>query len=225
MKKEGNQKQYWEDYKLRRRRPEHPAVEALFEPRARYLQSLIGNQQDGSVLDVGCGNGFLTYYLEKVFDRVVGLDSSSAMLEINPCQEKVCGSVTALPFDDNSFDIVVESHLLHHLTPETVPVAIREMMRVSKSHVVLYEPNRNNPLMYMFARLVPEEHFALKFCRKYVSSHIEKAGGSSHSSRLEGTLVPNKTPAPIVPLCRFFNDTFLAATFGFYMRHTIDTNG
>ena len=223
MTKEGNQKQYWEDYKLRRRRPEHPAVKALFDPRANYLRSLLGKQQDGSVLDVGCGNGFLTYYLEKVFDQVVGLDSSSAMLEINPCQKKVCGSVMALPFDDKSFDIVVESHLLHHLTPETVPVAIREMMRVSKSHVVLYEPNRNNPLMYMFARLIPEEHFALKFCRKYVSSQIKKAGASSHSSRLEGALVPNKTPACIVPLCRFFNDTFLTATFGFYMRHTIDT--
>jgi SAM-dependent methyltransferase len=210
------QKEYWENYKKRRRTPEHPAVRALYEPRAKYLRELVPNTvAEPSILDVGSGNGFLTYYLDKTFHNAVGLDSSDAMLAINPCRNKICGSVLELPFEDNSFDVVVESHLLHHLEPKDVSIAIKEMTRVSKHHVVIYEPNRNNPLMYLFALIIPEEKFARQFSRRFIEMEVAKTGVFSTSSRLEGALVPNKTPANLVSFMKLFENTFVTRYQGF----------
>ena len=70
------QRQYWSRDQSERRPPSHPVVRALYEPRAEYLASLVTDAAGASVLDVGCGNGFMTIPLEQCFGRVVGADYS-----------------------------------------------------------------------------------------------------------------------------------------------------
>ncbi|MFA6322251.1 MAG: class I SAM-dependent methyltransferase [Candidatus Buchananbacteria bacterium] len=70
-------------------------------------------------LDGGCGHGALVYRLLQLgADKVVGFD-----LEPTPKLEKfsnynnfqfIQGSLTDMPFADNSFDLVVTSGVLHH---------------------------------------------------------------------------------------------------------------
>lgn len=134
-----------------------PAVEAYYEQpdlwklaryhddhdqrmRARAVSSLV-DPLCASLLDVGCGNGFITRQLKA--RRVVGLDlSQAALAEFEG--EYVCGSADNLPFDDASFDTVVCTELLEHLPQHSFERATREMVRVARRQIVIGVPFREN---------------------------------------------------------------------------------
>ena len=190
---------------------------ALCEPRASFLASLVAEPSTGSILDVGSGNGFLSARLERRFGSTVALDLAREMLVRNPCRGRVRASAIVLPFGDDAFDVVACSHLLHHLSVADRAAAVAEMTRVSRQAVVLYEPNRNNPMMFAFGLAVPEERMALQFSLAYVASLLPPAGLVRCSARVEGTVLPNKTPASLVPIMGALGRTPLRA-LGFYIR-------
>lgn len=78
-----------------------------------------------SIADCGCGNGFFQHYFEQVFGvPCVDIDFSTEMLRINPCANKICASVMALPFPDNSFDLVTHAvcfSITSHVKSSAVP--------------------------------------------------------------------------------------------------------
>jgi len=155
------------------------------------------------VLDVGCGNGFFTYYFSQLA-YTVGIDYSAHMLSINPCELLVRGSALSLPFKDDSFDLLFCSNLLHHLKNPTI--AIMEMRRVSRKFVVLSEPNRNNPFMALFSILIPEERGTLKFSLNYMRYLVEFYGLKVIASNSMGAIVPNKTPESLLEIFKKMNN-------------------
>ncbi len=101
------------------------------------------------ILDVGCGKGFLLYEFTQAVPgiEVVGLDISqyaidNAKQEIKPFLQ--LGIAQALPYEDNSFDLVYSITTLHNLYLFDLKKAIQEIERVSKgiSHIVV-ESYRN----------------------------------------------------------------------------------
>ncbi len=91
------------------------------------------------VLDVGCGTGELTRVCREESDAdVVGLDADAGLLSSVPGQT-VRGDATRLPFDTDSFDLVVCQALLINL-PDPV-AAVREFARVATDRVAAVEPN------------------------------------------------------------------------------------
>jgi len=91
------------------------------------------------ILDVGCGTGFLSLILAELGHEVVGIDLSEGML--SKARKKAeengydilfkLGDAENLPFDDDSFDAVVNRHLLWTLpNPDK---AIMEWGRVIKN--------------------------------------------------------------------------------------------
>jgi SAM-dependent methyltransferase len=92
-----------------------------------------------ALLDIACGPGIVSCFFAKRVKHVTGLDMVPAMLERAQrfqAQEQVpnvdwkLGQSTALPFPDETFDIVVTRFSFHHfLEPE---VALGEMKRVCK---------------------------------------------------------------------------------------------
>ena len=92
------------------------------------------------VLDVGCGNGFISQ-LHPNFD-IQGIDISDGMLALNPYQS-VKASAEEIPFSDNTFDFVICRSLLHHL--ELPVLGLKEMFRVLKpgGRWVCWDPNHN----------------------------------------------------------------------------------
>lgn len=100
------------------------------------------------VLDAGCGEGVLAWYLAKQGALVTAIDISrpnvenaKKFLEKKGVLEQVTviqGDAENLPFDDESFDIVVSSHVLEHL-PDFDKGA-RELHRVSKGMVIVALP-------------------------------------------------------------------------------------
>jgi ubiquinone/menaquinone biosynthesis C-methylase UbiE len=87
------------------------------------------------ILDLGCGTGVVACILRERLGgaaTIVGFDASPAMIEkaklLAPEMDWRGGNVTALPFDADSFDLVVCQDMLRVL-PDPVP-ALREVRRV-----------------------------------------------------------------------------------------------
>jgi len=96
------------------------------------------------VLDVACGPGIVTCAFAQQSSRAVGIDVTPAMLEVAQQRqveqhlsnlEWKLGDANELPFDDESFDVVVTRYSFHHLLNPAA--ALREMMRVCKPHGVV----------------------------------------------------------------------------------------
>ena len=105
-------------------------------PEATALASYI--PRGSLVLDVGCGNGKpITQALLSCGHRVIGLDSSSAMLTSfkQNCPEApaVMGTIQSCPFADCMFDAAVAWGVMFHLKPEDAITAIANVSRTLKS--------------------------------------------------------------------------------------------
>lgn len=100
----------------------------------------MSDRHSDKILDVGCGNGFLSQ-LYPNFD-IVGVDISDGMLANNP-HKWIKAPAEKLPFPDNHFDYVVCRSLLHHL--EDPEVGLKEMFRVLKpgGKWACWDPNHN----------------------------------------------------------------------------------
>ena len=215
-----SQKNYWEKDHSKRRSPFHPCVKALFEPRANYLKSLVNDSINSSVVDLGCGNGYFGVYLESKFKKLLSVDASENMLLLNPCKNKLHANVQNLPIENNTFDIATCSHLLHHLDKNDQIKAIKEMRRISKKNIVVFEPYRNNPLNFLFGMLVKEERELLKFSKKYLREIFHDAGAEKVKIEIEGCVLPNKSPSFWAPIGKALNKTFFRH-LGFYMKATV----
>jgi SAM-dependent methyltransferase len=208
------QRTYWERER-KRRSPDHPVIAAFVLPKINYISDH-ENLSRMSILDVGCGNGFFTYYFSKCA-YTVGIDYSHHMLKRNPCNLLIQGSALSLPFKTNAFDLVFCSNLLHHVKdPETV---VSEMMRVSKKFVVLSEPNRNNPLMALFSVLVHEERGQLKFSLRYLKNLAKSSGLNIIDACSLGSIVPNKTPLSLLGLFKIIDKKSVLGFYNIILAH------
>ncbi len=107
----------------------------------------------GNLLDVGCGPGFLLRALTATDARLSGIDASTAALALAgnvvppgraDLRRALC---TQLPFEDASFDAVVCLDVLEHLLVFDIEVAVAELVRVTRKHLIL-SINSDNPYAY-----------------------------------------------------------------------------
>lgn len=135
----------------------------------RYtLEELIGGKGNGTVLDVGTGTGFLANMISELGYRSVGIDFADGMMEIGKQNaakrgtkvEFVKGDGEALPFDDNSFDVVVNCRVLWLLLDPVT--ALKEWKRVLKPGGVLLS----------FIRITTQEEKAQKLLEKTASTQM-----------------------------------------------------
>lgn len=87
------------------------------------------------ILEVGCGKGFLLFDIIKHCPGidVVGLDISSYAIGKAPNQVSDClivGDAKSLPFEADSFDLVISINTLHNLLVFDLVSALREIERV-----------------------------------------------------------------------------------------------
>jgi SAM-dependent methyltransferase len=93
--------------------------------------------QDSSLLDIGCGKGFMLYDFKKAIPgiKISGIDISDYAIT-NSLEEikknlKV-GNANKLEFGDNSFDVVMSINTIHNLDQNECALALQEIERVSK---------------------------------------------------------------------------------------------
>lgn len=117
--------------------------------RLNRVEPLLNNNSGGpiSMLDVGCSVG-ATLEAARFFDwAAVGVDVSRDAVEY--CQQQGLQAQaidgTNLPFEDNSFDLVVNWHVIEHV--QDVRATLREWGRVLKPGGVLFleTPDASSP--------------------------------------------------------------------------------
>jgi SAM-dependent methyltransferase len=136
-------------------------VEHYLEKRARFV---IDHCPRGDGLDVGCGTGVLASRLAAAGYRMSGVDPSDGMLAIlrerAPEVDAVPASGSQLPYEDDSFDLVLCVAVLHHVgDPAEVRRTLEEMVRVSRpgGRVLVWDHNPRNPYWGPLMAKVPQD--------------------------------------------------------------------
>jgi SAM-dependent methyltransferase len=121
-------------------------------------------------LDFGCGPGHVIEALSPLGYRHVGFDVSLQNLRSTrrwTGAAVVLGDATRMPFADDTFDLVTESGVLHHI--EDWRSAVTEACRVSRRGVILdSEPSNDNLDWGRIARIVFEMRFPVFKLLSYV---------------------------------------------------------
>jgi SAM-dependent methyltransferase len=138
------------------------ADEIFTETEMEFLLAKISGSDD--VLDMGCGTGRFTVPLAERAASVTGLDISPQMLAVNGRKLAVRGlraelregDMIALPFPDESFDVVTSMLALMHIPVEDREQVFREASRVLKPGGRLLIGVKNS----VFERLFSGDRFA-----------------------------------------------------------------
>jgi SAM-dependent methyltransferase len=97
-----------------------------------------------SVLDVGCGEGWVCAELAHEGREVTGIDIVDVRKTALPSFQLWNGE--QLPFPDESYDVVALVFVLHHVPNELKPGLLREARRVARQRVFILEDTPRTPL-------------------------------------------------------------------------------
>ncbi|MGD2169786.1 MAG: class I SAM-dependent methyltransferase [Chlamydiota bacterium] len=111
----------------------------FWQPVVPTFQKYYNLSSESKILDVGCGKGFMLYDFMQIIPgvQVSGIDVSE--YAINNAKEEVkpylqVADAMELPFEDNSFDLVISINTVHNLAQNDLMIALKEIERVSKNH-------------------------------------------------------------------------------------------
>lgn len=125
------------------------------------------------ILDLGCGVGRFTQFLQSLGATVTGIDSCNEMLKYNS-GKTICAPVDNLPFDDNSFDAVLSVWTLQYLDLKPLVKTVEEIDRVLNFNgdVYLIEQLSNYGYDYVYPRFLSDYVCAFREMTnfEYVSS-------------------------------------------------------
>ena len=114
----------------------------FWQPTVRRFRDYYQLPGNASILDVGCGKGFMLHDFKELLPEatIAGLDISqyahdNTMEDVRPFIR--IGNCRELPYPDKSFDLVISINTVHNLPLEECKQAIREIQRVSRRHSFL----------------------------------------------------------------------------------------
>jgi 2-polyprenyl-3-methyl-5-hydroxy-6-metoxy-1,4-benzoquinol methylase len=98
-----------------------------------------------SILDAGCGEGYVTEWLARAFETTETTavdgraDALAALTDRSPNIHVVESDLSALPFADDSFELVVCTEVLEHVREPSA--VLRELARVSAPYLFITVPH------------------------------------------------------------------------------------
>lgn len=160
-----NEKEYYrkvkdgsrEDYGLER--------ESFFRRANLKFREALGDVKNKQILDVGCGIGNLSFYLAQEGATVTGIDLSKNSIEVCKKEAKRKGididfremNAQVPDFDDESFDMIVGSRVIHHLP--NLELFFKECNRLLKKngYIVFIEPLKKNIIVELNRKIFAPE--------------------------------------------------------------------
>ncbi len=136
----------------------------IFGSRDKFYEDLVMSYCPGRrVLEYGCGGGDWACLLAEQGASVTAFDLSEARIELaqEKARQKHLGNVRflvanaeALDFDDNAFDVVCGTAIVHHLE---LRKAFSDLARVLRPGgvAIFMEPLGHNPLINLYRKLTP----------------------------------------------------------------------
>ncbi|WP_299080901.1 class I SAM-dependent methyltransferase [uncultured Ruegeria sp.] len=120
---------------------DHPRVHQGTDNSEACIERIAKDVVGQSVCDVGCGTGFL---LQCVFtarpdiEKMTGVDFVIDDVATIDNIDYAAARIEDLPFDDNTFDTVICTHVIEHLLDYRR--AIAELRRVARKRVIIVVP-------------------------------------------------------------------------------------
>lgn len=96
-----------------------------------------------TILDVGCGNGAIINTLRERGFNCFGVDINKEGLKYVKCKKKQM-SCNKLYFKNNSFDLIICSEVLEHLSLKVYIETLKELQRVAKKYIIVVTPYKRN---------------------------------------------------------------------------------
>lgn len=135
---------------------------AIYNSNEDFFNFLKINSTNAQILDYGCGIG---NSLRKVIEfnpkKIVGIDISEVSIQkarkISDTNSKIelfVDNCEKTKFQDNSFDIVYGTGILHHLNLEICLDEIQRILRPGGKFLFI-EPLGTNPLINLYRKLTP----------------------------------------------------------------------
>ena len=120
------------------------------------IDALPLSSDTSKVLEAGCGPGFLTKAMQEKGFAVSAMDISEEMLRLTgewfeQCPEESKpilkqGSVEALPFEDQQFDLVVSAGVIEYLSTDDAMLAEAYRVLNPGGYLLLSVTNKNSPV-------------------------------------------------------------------------------
>lgn len=101
------------------------------ERKLAIIKQNLDVKKSDRLLDVGCGTGISTQF----HCECVGIDPSAGLLKKAEVGNFLQASAENIPFEDNSFDMVISVTAVHNF--KDIERALDEIRRVAKDRVVL----------------------------------------------------------------------------------------
>jgi SAM-dependent methyltransferase len=114
----------------------------FWQPVIPTMQAHFGLTPDSRVLDVGCAKGFMMHDMAALIPGITvkGIDISEYAIShaIEDMREHVTvGNALELPYEDDSFDVVISINTIHNLERPECARALQEISRVSRGGAYL----------------------------------------------------------------------------------------
>lgn len=173
-----------------RRDARHPIIQDCAKRRIHYVLNKITSSS--TCLELGAGDGFFSLPLSEHFQLTV-TDASEGMLNKNPytTNAKIMDAAK-LSFDNESFEVLFEANMLHHVLDEKK--IVQEMQRVSSRYIIILEPNPFNPLTLLLGLLLKDERKSLSFTKNFVRKLFSHPEWECISAQSYGLLPMNRCP-------------------------------
>ena len=139
----------------------------ILEPTHAYIYSVksLGKVKGMNILDLGCGNGYLSVILAKRGANVFGIDISSEainsakkMAKINQVENNIqfkVASAYKLEYPDDYFDCIIGQAILHHIQDRRK--LVNPLFRVLKSggRAIFFEAFGESQLLEKIRLMIP----------------------------------------------------------------------
>lgn len=192
--------------------------------KAKIIKDMICHIQNPKVLEIGCGLGDLTRYISDL--DLYACDISATTLEyirnILPEVKLFNMATEKLNFENESFDVVVGSSILHH-TDLKLALSRIEKVLVPGGYFIFFEPNRCFPESYLldkfrlFRRLSTNSQGERYFDKKFIYEEFKKYKLKNAKVELYFSYHP-KLPACLIPFNLFLNKIFKKLKFKYGAR-------
>ncbi len=154
-----------------------------------YQINLTQKLRPQKALEIGIGNRTVTNYLQQNGTRIETCDFDKTL---NPDH---VADIRDLPFEDNSYDLIMACQILEHLPWEDVDKALSELSRVTSKNVIISIPysavNFEAALKFPFVDKLIKKPFLNLFFRiphffmgiKFNGEHYWEMGRKGYSAR------------------------------------------